>query len=126
MSARGFARVDRFGNLVASQGVVGIKNAVHLSVTGTEEGPVTLGASCFKLDFTPVTVIATSIAHAEETQFGPILYTAGPNISGPLATDNNGKPIGCPAGFQDAAVVGRVTAGDGLRFPQGGFFVIFD
>jgi len=126
MPSRGFARVDRFGNLVASQGVVGIRNAVHLSATGIEERPVTFGASCFKLDFRPVTVIATSIAHPDETAFGPILYTAGPNISGPLATDNNGKAIGCPAGFEDAAVVGRVTAGEGLRFPQGGFFVIFD
>jgi len=122
MPARGFARVDRLGNLVTSQGVVGIKPAV----TSSDGRDIIHGAYCFKLEFTPVTVIATSIAHPDDTPFGPILYTAGPDVSGRFTKDGNGRDIECPAGFQDAAVVGRVEAGDGLRLGLGGFFVLFD
>jgi hypothetical protein len=123
MPARGFARVDPFGNLVASQGVVGAKPAVD-SRTGRPRA--TGGAYCFKLEFTPVSVIANSIAHPDDSPFGPIIYTVGPNVSGRFTKDENGREIECPAGFQDAAVVGRVQAGDGLQFGPGGFFVIFD
>ena len=73
-----------------------------------------------------MTVTATSIAHPDDTPFGPILYTAGPDVSGRFTKDGNGRDIECPVGFQDAAVVGRVEAGDGLRLGLGGFFVLFD
>ena len=123
MAARAFARVDGFGNLVAhSPHVIGMRQAVNSST----HHPITFGAYCFKLDFAPVSVIATSIAHPDDDAFGPILYTAGPNISGPFTKDGNGDGVECPAGFQDAAVACRVRAGDGLNPPPGGFFVVFD
>ena len=50
MSARGFAKVDGLGNLIASEGVVGMKPAVHSSGSGD----VSCGAYCFKVSvFTP-------------------------------------------------------------------------
>jgi hypothetical protein len=124
VSARGFARLDGFGNLVVAQskGVIGVQRAVRSSSGEV----VNNGAYCFNLDFTPVSVIATSIAHPDDTPFGPDLYTAGPNISGELTKDGNGASIMCPVGFQDAAVVGRVQAGDGLSTGPGGWFVLFN
>ena len=123
MSARAFARVDGFGNLVAhSPEVLGMAQCVE-SVSGT---PQTFGAYCFKLNFTPVSVIANPIAHPNDTPFGPILYTAGPNVTGQFTKDKGGRGIECPAGFQHAAVVGRREAGNGIGVPPGGFFVIFD
>jgi hypothetical protein len=122
MSARGFARVGQFGNLVShSPEVIDIRQCVKSSSGQV----VPSGAYCFKLSFTPVSVIANSIAHPDDTEFGPILYTAGPNVSGRFTKNFNGD-IECPAGFQDAAVVCRVTSGDGTRTGPGGFFVIFD
>jgi hypothetical protein len=124
VSAPGFARVDGFGNIVTSQsqGVIGIQRAVYSSGSGS----VRRGVYCFKLNFTPVSVIANSIAHPDDSPFGPILYTAGPNVNGVLTKDANGARIECPAGFRDAAVVGRVEAGDGLDIGPGGFFVLFN
>ena len=122
MSARGFAKVDGLGNLIASEGVVGMKPAVHSSGSGE----VSRGAYCFKLSFTPTSVIANSIAHPDDTPFGPLFYTAGPNVTGAFTKDGNGSRIECPPGFQDAVVVGRVQAGDGLNIGRGGFFVIFN
>jgi hypothetical protein len=123
MAARAFARVDGFGNLVAhSSTVLGMRQALNSST----HRPMAFGAYCFKLNFTPVSVIATSIAHPNDNAFGPILYTAGPNITGAFTKDANGDGAECPPGFQDAAVACRVSAGDGLNPPPGGFFVIFD
>src|SRR5262249_36323510 len=89
------------------------------------QSPRTFGAYCFKLNFTPVAVIANSIAHPNDSEFGPILYTAGPNVTGQFTKDKNGRGVECPAGFQHAAVVGRSGAGDGISVPPGGFFVMF-
>jgi hypothetical protein len=123
MSARAFARVDGLGNLVThSPEVLGMAHCVE-SASGQQ---VTFGAYCFKLNFTPVSVIANPIAHPNDTPFGPILYTAGPNVTGRFTKDKNGRDLECPAGFQHAAVVGRREAGNGVGVPPGGFFVIFD
>jgi hypothetical protein len=122
MSAPVFARVDGAGNLVVSQssGVVGMTQAV------TSNGAsVHRGAYCFKLASRPAGAVASSIAHPDDSPFGPILYTAGPDLSGVLTRDENGSSIHCPVGFQDAAVVGRVEGGDGLDIGPGGFFVLF-
>ena len=123
MAARGFARIDGRGNLVASSStVVGMERCINSST----HQQFMFGAYCFKLRFTPNVVIASPIAHTDDTPFGPILYTAGPNLTGPFTKNKNGNGVQCPAGFQDAAVVGRVEAGDGLTVPPGGFFVLFD
>ncbi|MBP0450798.1 hypothetical protein J5Y04_14765 [Kitasatospora sp. RG8] len=121
--ARGFARVDNPGNLISSQGVTGMAKAL------SDGRPIPFGAYCFKLEFTPLAVVACSVAHPDDNRygpFGPILYTAGPNISGILTTDDNGSPVECPAGFQDAAVIGRVPSGVGLGIAYGGFYVLFE
>jgi hypothetical protein len=97
---------------------------IHIHSSSGQQ--VIFGAYCFKLKFTPVTVIATNIAHPNDTPFGPILYTAGPNLAGNFTKENNGSDIACPAGFQDAAVICRVQAGAGFNPGPGGFFVIFD
>jgi hypothetical protein len=98
MSFRGFARVDGFGNYVGSQlqGVTSIQPAVHESGSGA----VRRGAYCFKLTFAPVVVIATSIAHPDDSQFGPTLYAAAPNVAGVLTKDLNGFAIVCPPASQ--------------------------
>ncbi len=122
MSAPAFARVDGFGNLGPhSPEVLGMAQCLD----SNSREIIVFGAYGFKLSFTPVSVIANSIAHPNDTPFGPILYTAGPNVIGPFTKDKLGRDLECPAGFQDAAVVGRVQAGDGLRNPPGGFFVMF-
>jgi hypothetical protein len=118
--ARGFARVDNAGNLIASKGVAGMSKAVRNNQT------VAFGAYCFKLEFAPDAIVASSIAHPEDTAFGPTFYTAGPNLTGVLTKDQNGTPIRCPDGYQDAAVIGRVESGDGLSVGLGGFFVVFE
>jgi hypothetical protein len=82
------------------------------------------GAYCFKLSFTPVSVIASPIAHPNDDEFTPILYTAA-NVTGKFTKDNNGHGVECPAGFQHAAVVGRKAAGEGMGVGSGGFFVVF-
>lgn len=123
MPATAFARIDGFGNLLAhSPNVVGMMNGLD----SPTQRPITFGVYCFKLDFTPVSVMANSIAHPNDTGFGPLLYTAGPNITGQFTVDGNGRGIECPAGFSDAAVVCRTAAGNGLLIPPGGLFVQFD
>lgn len=123
MASRGFARVDGQGNLVASSPTVtGMDRCVNSSTLQR----FMFGAYCFKLQFTPKSVIASPIAHPNDTSFGPLLYTAGPNLTGPFTKNKNGNGVQCPTGFQDAAVICRVEAGDGLAVPPGGFFVIFD
>ena len=90
---------------------------------------IAYGAYCFKLEFTPMAVVACSIAHPNDNTcgpFGPILYTAGPNITGILTTDGFGRPVECEPGFQDAAVVCRIQGGDQLAIGYGGFVVIFE
>ncbi|GGT46341.1 hypothetical protein GCM10014713_45430 [Streptomyces purpureus] len=87
---------------------------------------IAFGAYCFKLEFTPLAVVACSVAHPNDDAFGPILYTAGPNITGVLTKDGNGTAVRCEPGFQDAAVICRVQAGDGLSIAPGGFYVIFE
>ena len=99
---------------------------MQIGLDSSTQRPLVSGVYCFKLGFTPVSVLANPIAHPNDTGFGPLLYTAGPNITGPFTKDANGTGVECPAGFQDAAVVCRVTAGSGLRVPPGGFFVVFD
>jgi hypothetical protein len=118
---RAFARVDPFAGLVAhSPEVLGMAHC--LDSTNHQGRP--FGAYCFKLSFTPVSVIASPIAHPSDDEFTPILYTAA-NITGKFTKDKNGHGVECPAGFQHAAVVGRKAAGEGLGIPQGGFFVMF-
>jgi hypothetical protein len=90
-----------------------------------DQSPRPFGAYCFKLNFTPTSVIANAIAHPNDNEFNPILYTAGPNVTGQFTKDKNGRGVECPAGFQHAAVVGRRAAGDGIGIPPGGFFVMF-
>ncbi len=122
MSARAFARVDGFGNLVAhSPEVLGMAHCLD----SPSQTQIPFGAYCFKLNFTPVSVIANPIAHPNDTSFNPMLYTAGPNVTGQFTKDKNGRGVECPAGFQHAAVVGRREAGNGIGVPPGGFFVIF-
>jgi hypothetical protein len=89
------------------------------------QSPRPFGAYCFKLSFTPVAVIANGIAHPNDKEFGPILYTAGPNVTGQFIKDAAGRGVECPAAFQDAAVVGRIGTGDGITVPSGGLFVMF-
>ena len=101
-------------------------SAWHIAVDSASGSQIRFGAYCFKLSFTPVSVVANCIAHPKDTPFGPILYTAGPNVSGHFTKDNGGRDIECPAGFQSAAVVCQFQAGTGLNQPPGGFFVIFD
>ena len=96
----------------------------HCLDSSTQRGR-SFGAYCFKLSFTPVAVIANAIAHPDDDEFGPILYTAGPNVTGQFTKDNYGHGVECPAGFQDAAVVGRHGAGDGIVVQSGGLFVMF-
>jgi hypothetical protein len=91
----------------------------------SSQSPRPFGAYCFKLNFTPTSVIASAIAHPNDNEFGPILYTAGPNVTGQFTKDKNGRGVECPAGFQHAAVVGRSGAGNGIAVPPGGFFVMF-
>ncbi|MER6443740.1 hypothetical protein [Streptomyces venezuelae] len=121
LMARGFARVDNGGNLVSSKGVVGMTRC-------TRNGdPINYGAYCFNLEFTPLAVVANSIPHPDDnlfTPFGPILYTAGPNLNGVLTTDGIG-PVKCPPGFQDAAVICYLT-GHKLSMAYGGFFALFE
>ena len=61
-----------------------------------------------------MSVIANPIAHPNDTPFGPILYTAGPNVIGPFTKNKNGRDLECPAGFQHAAIVGRRETGNGM------------
>ena len=126
VSKHAFARIDPFGvrPLVAhSPEVLGMANCLD---SGTR-GPRPFGAYCFKLSFTPVAVIANAIAHPLDKAFGPfpVLYTAGPNVTGQFARDQADIGVECPVGFQDAAVVGRYAAGDGITAPFGGLFVMF-
>ena len=123
-SKRAFARVDpNFGLVAHSPEVLGMANCLD---SGTR-GPRPFGAYCFKLSFTPVAVIANAIAHPLDKAFGPfpVLYTAGPNVTGQFAKDAADIGVECPVGFQDAAVVGRYGAGDGITAPLGGLFVMF-
>jgi len=123
MATRAFVRIDGFGNLVAhSPEVEGMAQCLD-SNTGQKRP---FGAYCFKLSFTPVSVIATPIAHPDDSPFEPVLYAAGPNIVGPFTKDKNGAGVECSPGFQNAAVYGRRQAGDGIGVPRGGFFAVFD
>ena len=110
-SKRAFARVHPQLGLVAhSPEVLGM---AHCLDSSTQRGR-SFGAYCFKLSFTPVAVIANAIAHPYDDEFGPILYTAGPNVTGQFTKDKHGHGVECPVGFQDAAVIGRLGAGDGI------------
>jgi len=110
-SKRAFARVHPQLGLVAhSPEVLGM---AHCLDSSTQRGR-SFGAYCFKLSFTPVAVIANAIAHPDDDEFGPILYTAGPNVTGQFTKDRHGHGVECPVGFQDAAVIGRLGAGDGI------------
>jgi hypothetical protein len=122
MSHTAFARVDPFAGLVAhSPEVLGMAHCLD----SPDQSPRPFGAYCFKLNFMPTSVIANAIAHPNDNEFNPILYTAGPNVTGQFTKDKNGRGVECPAGFQHAAVVGRKAAGDGIGIPPGGFFVMF-
>ena len=121
-SKRAFARVHPQLGLVAhSPEVLGMASCLE----STTQRPHSPGAYCFKLNFTPVAVIANAIAHPNDIEFGPMLYTAGPNVTGQFTKDKYGHGIECPAGFQDAAVVGRYGGGNAISPPPGGFFVMF-
>ena len=61
-----------------------MKPAVHSSGSGE----VMRGAYCFRLSFTPTSVIANSIAHPDDTPFGPLFYTAGPNVKRVAGSNN--------------------------------------
>jgi|GEM_PF-2605519 hypothetical protein len=67
-----------------------------------DQSPRPFGAYCFKLNFTSTSVIANAIAHPNDNEFNPILYTAGPNVTGQFTKDKNGRGVECPAGFQHA------------------------
>jgi hypothetical protein len=121
-SKRAFARVDPNLGLVAhSPEVLGMARCLDST---TQRGRLS-GAYCFKLSFTPVAVIANAIAHPNDEAHAIIFYTAGPNVTGQFTKDNYGHGVECPAGFQDAAVVGRHGAGDGIVVQSGGLFVMF-
>ena len=121
-SKRAFARVHPQLGLVAhSPEVLGM---AHCLDSSTQRGR-SFGAYCFKLSFTPVAVIANAIAHPDDDEFGPILYTAGPNVTGQFTKDAAEHGVECPVGFQDAAVVGRYGGGDGIVVQSGGLFVMF-
>jgi hypothetical protein len=87
-SKRAFARVHPQLGLVAhSPEVLGMAHCLD----SPSQSPRTFGAYCFKLNFTPVAVIANAIAHPNDSEFGPILYTAGPNVTGQFTKDKNGR-----------------------------------
>ena len=121
-SKRAFARVDpNFGLVAHSPEVLGMARCLDST---TQRGRPT-GAYCFKLSFTPVAVIANAIAHPNDEAHAIIFYTAGPNVTGQFTKDAYGHGVECPAGFQDAAVVGRYGGGDGIVVQSGGLFVMF-
>jgi len=121
-SKRAFARVHpAFGLVAHSPEVLGMARCLD----STPQRGRPTGAYCFKLSFTPVAVIANAIAHPDDEAFGPIFYTAGPNVTGQFTKDKYGHGVECPAGFQDAAVVGRYGGGDGIVVQSGGLFVMF-
>ena len=121
-SKRAFARVHPQLGLVAhSPEVLGM---AHCLDSSTQRGR-SFGAYCFKLSFTPVAVIANAIAHPNDEAHAIIFYTAGPNVTGQFTKDQYGHGVECPAGFQDAAVVGRHGGGDGIGIQSGGLFVMF-
>jgi len=121
VSKHAFARVDLNLGLVAhSPEVLGM--ATCLDSVSHHTRP--FGAYCFKLSFTPVSVVVSPIAHPNDDEFTPILYTAA-NVTGPFTKDNQGHGVECRAGFQHAAVVGRRAAADGIGVGSGGFFVMF-
>ena len=122
-SKRAFARVHPQLGLVAhSPEVLGMASCLD----SPTQRPIQFGAYCFKLNFTPVAVIANAIiATPDDDEFGPILYTAGPNVTGQFTKDKHGRGVECPAGFKDAAVVGRSGSGTGINAPSGGLFVMF-
>jgi hypothetical protein len=73
MSHAAFARVDPFAGLVAhSPEVLGMAHCLD----SPDQSPRPFGAYCFKLNFTPTSVIANAIAHPNDNEFNPILYTA--------------------------------------------------
>ena len=64
-SKRAFARVDPFAGLVAhSPEVLGMAHCLD----SPDQSPRPFGAYCFKLNFTPVSVIANAIAHPNDDQ----------------------------------------------------------
>jgi hypothetical protein len=96
MSHAAFARVDGFGNLIShSPEVLGMAHCLDSS----SQSPRPFGAYCFKLNFTPTSVIASAIAHPNDNEFGPILYTAGPNVTGQFTKDKNGRGVECLPAF---------------------------
>ena len=116
-----FARVDPFAGLVAhSPEVLGMAHCLD----SPDQSPRPFGAYCFKLNFTPTSVMANAIAHPDHIEFTPILYTAA-NVTGKFTKDNFGHGVECPAGFQHEAVVGRKGGDEGIGVPSGGFFVMF-
>ncbi len=134
-TARGYARVDFAGDLVAAQskGVVAVTEARDMGTydpgvydASYDQGPVPFGAYCFDLSFTPANVLANWIADPQQVGVGPGIFTAGPNVTGVLAKDGNGHFYRCPPGYQDAGVVGRVASGTGISTARGGFFVLFN
>jgi len=121
-SKRAFARVHpAFGLVAHSPEVLGMARCLD----STPQRGRPTGAYCFKLSFTPVAVIANAIAHPNDEAHAIIFYTAGPNVTGQFTKDAYGHGVECPAGFQDAAVVGRYGGGDGIVVQSGGLFVMF-
>lgn len=121
--ARGYARVDFFGDLVADQskGVVGVTKARYSGGTGS----VIFGAYCFDLEFTPALITGNAIAHPSDSGSQALsASTAGPDVGGVLTRDGTDE-VRCPEGFQDAAVVIR-TPSHRLSTSEGGFFVLFN
>jgi hypothetical protein len=121
--ARGYALVSFTGKPVTSQskGVVGVRQAVDTN----SKQVVVFGAYCFDLTFSPVNVIGSSVA--DDSDSGSRAFTvstAGPNVGGVLTRDD-GRPIECPMGFRDAAVVIRSPA-HRLSMSTGGVFMLFN
>ncbi len=131
--ARGYARVDFVGNLVPerSSGVLGVTNARYRDFNGGPRGPI-FGTYCFDLAFTPMNVLANTIADGSASGSNALsVSTAGPGVDGILTTDANSgstdpSEVVCPEGFQDAAVVIRDSGSNRLSTSTGGFFVLFN
>jgi hypothetical protein len=85
MSARAFARVDGFGNLLAhSPEVLGMAHCLD----SPSQTQITFGAYCFKLNFTPVCVMPT-LSHT------PLTRRLGQSFIPPVQTslDNSRRTI---------------------------------
>ncbi len=120
--ARGYALVSFTGKPVSSQskGVVGVRQAVDTN----SRRVVVFGAYCFDLTFSPINVVGSSVADDSDSGSRALTVSTVANVRGVLTRDGR-RPVECPVGFRDAAVVIRSPA-NRLSMSTGGVFVLFN